>query len=64
MSERPPESVDMSPAAIDRRLRRISEILELVGSLRKAKVVGYARDVEKLPHDCVGEAVQGTRPGE
>jgi len=38
-SERPPR-VDMSPAAIDRRLRELGQLYRLGMSLQKAKKIG------------------------
>lgn len=43
-SSRP--QVDMSPGAIARRLREVSDILELCLSLQKAKLLGLARDLQ------------------
>ena len=49
MSEIDPRRVDMSPEAIARRLREVSDILELCLSLQKAKLLGSARDLEAAP---------------
>jgi hypothetical protein len=47
--------VDMSPEAVFRRLRLVSELLELCRSLQKAKVIGPAREVEARPGEDPGE---------
>ena len=46
MSDFESEHMDMSPEAIARRLRLVSDLLELCLSLQKAKLVGLARDLE------------------
>ena len=46
-SEAKSEPVDMSPAGVARRLREVSEILELCLSLQKAKHLGTASDLER-----------------
>lgn len=46
MSESTKKPVDMSPGAVDRRIRMCSDVSKLCISLQHARFIGKARDLE------------------
>lgn len=57
MSDGKGRDVDLSSAAIDRRLREASQLLKLCFSLQRARVLGRVVDLERSagPETCSGE---------
>ena len=53
--------VDMSSEAIDRRLRKVSELRKLGLSIAKAKRIGTYEEVSASRDDAQSESVDSTR---
>ncbi len=64
VSSKTPRGVDMSPEAIDRRLRTVSELYQFATTVKHVKWLGKAKDLEVEAEGAAGDRDEPhQRPG-